>query len=233
MLLTVNFCLAQKTNRTCHVGIIPVIVWIVLAANLLKVMCFFRALVLVRRASEPLITTGDMIQSFILKPDPNLSRRCLASISQVKKDPGFWTAPSMPLQWLAKRRLWFCGASLSMWLSLFLPAIIGMASVIGLYAHNDLNSFLSLGFSSSSSFELVRWNVAWNLNHGLLVTSLHLVLKSLSRQTSSRLTPYQSIEYTLDSAGASPAQSTYSLYTFPGYLYTASVHIKGHVDYST
>ena len=139
--LTVNFCLAQKTNRTCHIDITPVIVWIVLAANLLKVICLFSTLFLVKGASEPLITTGDMIQSFILKPDPNLSRRCLASISQVKRDPHFWTAPKMPLQWLPKRRFWFRGASLSLWLSLFLPAMIGMASVIGLYAHNHLSSF--------------------------------------------------------------------------------------------
>ena len=166
--LTVNFCLAQKTNRTCHIGITPVIVWIVLAANLLKVICFFSTLFLVKGASEPLITTGDMIQSFILKPDPNLSPRCLVSKPQVKRDPRFWTAPKMPLQWLPKRRFWFRGASLSLWLSLSLPAIIGMASVIGLYTHNDLNSFLSLGFSSSSLSELVWWNFPWNLNHGLI-----------------------------------------------------------------
>ena len=168
----VNDYLAQKTNRTCHIGITPVIVWIVLAANLLQVICFFDILFLVRSASKPLVTTGDMIQSFISEPDPNLSRQCLPSISHVKKDPGFWTASKMSLEWLHKRRSLLRGAFLSFWLSLFLPAIIGLASVIGLYAYKNLDSFLSLGFSSSSLSELVWWNVPWNLNHGLIVSVL-------------------------------------------------------------
>ena len=78
----------------------------------------------------------------------------------------------MSLEWLPKRRFLLRDASLSFWLSLFLPAIIGLASVIGLYAHKNLDSFLSLGFSSSSLSELVWWNVPWNLNHGLIVSVL-------------------------------------------------------------
>ena len=167
----VDYCLVQKTHRTCRVGLIPVIIWIVLAANLFKVTCFCGTLLLVRNPSKPLITSGDTIQSFVSKPDPDLSQRCLSSIKHVQHDPRFWTEAEMPLRWLPKPQIWSDGAPLSSWLSLFLPSIMGIIYVIYLYIHNNLNSSLHLGFSSISSSALISQNQE-NLNHGIIASVL-------------------------------------------------------------
>ena len=168
---SVNYCLAQKTHRSCRISLTPTIVWIVLGANLSKVACFCGTLIFVRNTSKPLITTGDAVQSFLSKPDSKLSQRCLSNISQVREDPRFWAAPEMPLQWLPKHQVWLHGAPLSWWLSLFLPAVTGIGSIIYLYIHNDLNSFLSLGFSSTNIYELV-FNDEYNLNHSVVTSTL-------------------------------------------------------------
>ena len=164
---SVSYCLAQKTDHICHIGFIPFIVWIVLLVNVFKVICFGYTLLVVRRASKPLVTIGDMIQSFILEPDPNLNHRCLVSISQIRKRSKFWTVSEMPLKWLPKRQCWLRGAFLSLWLLLFLPAIIGLSFVIVLYVNNDLNRYLNLGFSSSNLSEIVK-RVDSTINHGLM-----------------------------------------------------------------
>ncbi len=164
----VRYCLAQQVTRTCDIGLTPVIVWIALAANTLKVICFSSTLFYIGRESKPLVTTGDMIESFISKPDLQLTSRCLASISHVSSHPEFWTAQQLPLQWLPRRRRWVRGASLSAWLSLFVPAILGIVAIINLYVRNQLSGFLTLDFTSANTSELVWWDVPWNLNHGLI-----------------------------------------------------------------
>ena len=126
---------------------------------------------MVRNSSKPLITSGDTVQSFLSKPDPKLSQRCLSSISQVKRDLRFWTASEMPHQWLPKYQVGLCDAFLSLWLSLFLPAVTGIGYVIYRYIHNDLSSVLSLGFSSTNKSELVFYD-GDNPYHGVVANSL-------------------------------------------------------------
>ena len=169
--VNVTYCLAQRTQRACNISLTPIIVWIVLAANLSKVVCFCGTLILVRKSSKQLITTGDTVQSFLSKPDPKLSQRCLSNVSQIKRDLTFWTSTEMPLQWLPKHQVGLCGASLSLWLSLFLPAVTSIGYVIYRYIHNDLSSFLSFGFSSTNKSELVFYD-GDNLNHGVVANSL-------------------------------------------------------------
>ena len=154
---TVNYCLAQKTIRECEIGLTPAIIYISLAANTLKVICFCATLFYIGGASIPLVTTGDIIESFISKPDLRLKSRCLASISEVKNNPNFWTAQRLPLKWLAKRRRWLHGSSLITWVSLLAPTIVGISTVVGFFARNQLNNYLSFGFGSSSTSELVWW----------------------------------------------------------------------------
>lgn len=168
---SVGYCLAQSTHRTCRISLTPTIVWIVLAANLLKVVCFYGTLIVLRNSSNPLITTGDAVESFISKPDPKLSQRCLSSMSQVKTDPKFWAASEMPLQWLPRHQVGLCGTSLSMWLWLFVPAVTGIGSVTCLFIIKDLNRFLSFGFSSTNKSELIIQNND-NINFGIVAGTL-------------------------------------------------------------
>ena len=168
---SVNYCLAQSTHRTCRISLTPTIVWIVLAANLSKVVCFYGTFLLLRNSSDPLITTGDAVQSFLSKPDPKLSQRCLSSVSEVKNDLKFWAAPEMPLQWLPRRQVGLYGAPLSSWLWLFLPAVTGIGCVTWLYILKDLNGFLSFGFSSTNKSELIT-QVDNSINFGVVAGTL-------------------------------------------------------------
>ena len=152
---SVDYCLAQSTHRTCRISFTPTIIWIVLAANLSKVVCFYGTLILLRKSSNPLITTGDAVQSFLSKPDPKLSQRCLSGTSQVKNDPNFWAASEMPLQWLPRRQVGLFGASQSSWFWLLLPAANVIVFVTWLYIVLDLKSFLSYGVSSTNKAELI------------------------------------------------------------------------------
>lgn len=164
----VKNCLAQQTNSLCEIGITPAIVYISLAANTLKVICLYGTLFCVGRASKPLVTTGDVIESFISKPDPHLNSRCMTSIFEVRKNPNFWAAQRLPLESVPKRRRWVRSPSLVTWFSLLVPATCGIGSVIVLYETKQLNETISLGFGSTSTSELVWWGVPWNLKHGLV-----------------------------------------------------------------
>ena len=166
---TVKYCLAQQTTHKCEIGLPPTIIYISLVTNTLKVICFCGTLFHVGSTSKPLVTTGDIINSFISRPDPHLNSRCLASFPEVNNVySNFWDAQKLPIKWLPKRRRWIYGIRLRTWLSHLAPAILGICTVIALYLRNHLYSSLSLGFASTSTSELVWWGVPWNLNHGLV-----------------------------------------------------------------
>ncbi|KAF3023607.1 hypothetical protein E8E14_012301 [Neopestalotiopsis sp. 37M] len=114
--ISVTGCLAQTVDRKCRIGSSPAILYVVAGANAIKVFCFLCAWLLTshkpRRAGEErIVTNGDLISSYLRKPDPRFTRRCLASARLVRKGvsakaPGlaeanFWDADqAMPLQWL-------------------------------------------------------------------------------------------------------------------------------------
>ena len=168
---SVDYCLAQRTHRTCRIILIPSILWVVLAANLFKVICFYGTLLIVRNSSEPLVTTGDAVQSFLNKPDAKLGQRCLSSVSHVRNEPKFWTTPEMPLEWLPTHKVGLCGASLSSWLWLFLPAVTGIGLGFCLFILKDLKKFLSFGFSSTNKSELMSQRDE-SINFGIVAGTL-------------------------------------------------------------
>ena len=143
---TVKYCLAQRTPHTCDVGIVPIVAWIALVPNALKVISFFSTLVYTFKASTPLVTIGDMIESLILKPD---SSNSLKSTTPLKNDPDFWYVQRRRLPWLPERRRWICGASCGAWLSIFVPALLCIAGVIIIFFQDELNYTISYGFGSA------------------------------------------------------------------------------------
>lgn len=65
--LPVKHCLAQPTPGSCQIGVSPVILGVVLACNLIKIVCLFWTFW--KLDIEPLVTLGDAIASFLERPD--------------------------------------------------------------------------------------------------------------------------------------------------------------------
>ncbi|ETS81121.1 hypothetical protein PFICI_06123 [Pestalotiopsis fici W106-1] len=113
---SVTGCLAETVDRPCRIGTTPAILYVVAAANAIKVFCFLCTWVLTshqpRRAGEErIVTNGDLIASYLRQPDTRFAGRCLASARLVRKggrqqghdmtEAGFWDfGTEMPLQWL-------------------------------------------------------------------------------------------------------------------------------------
>ena len=67
----VEYCLTEKLNHPCHLEMSPPILITVLVYNAIKTLCFILTLWVVG-AGYPLVTNGDVVESFLLRPDANL-----------------------------------------------------------------------------------------------------------------------------------------------------------------
>jgi len=116
---SIKYCLAEKANTPCRLGVSLPIMAIVLGCNVVKTVCFIMTL-LIGGSMYPLVTNGDAVQSFLLRPDSSLQGRCLASKSDVD-NKHFWSGQPLPRPWRSKRRPWAAGATISFWLATFIP----------------------------------------------------------------------------------------------------------------
>ena len=132
--LPIQYCLSQSVEEQCHVQISLVILGVVVACNAMKALCML--LTIKCQKSQPLVTLGDAIESFIQDPDQNTVGMCLASKEMIdivgKKKVSMsptdrishifldslretaWTAK--PMELTAHRHWWFSSASLRRWL---------------------------------------------------------------------------------------------------------------------
>ncbi len=131
----VQYCLSQPVEEQCRVQISLVILSIVVACNACKALCML--LTIRGQKSQPLVTLGDAVESFLQEPDLNTERMCLASKRSFKNarmkkrsvSPGgklghFWqgsrsnrtTWTEEPIEWSCHRHWWFASASLKRWL---------------------------------------------------------------------------------------------------------------------
>ena len=123
---SIQYCLSQPVEQQCQVQISLIILGVVVACNATKALCMlftFRC-----QKSQPLVTLGDAIESFVKDPDQNTGGMCLASkeifdnagknkINHIWLDSlqkPAWTA--RPMVWTARRHRWFSSASLKRWL---------------------------------------------------------------------------------------------------------------------
>ena len=84
----VKYCLAEKYDHPCRLRMSPPILITVLVCNAFKTVCFVMVLWVVG-SGFPLVTNGDVVESFLLRPDPEFRGRCLASKAAVKKEKSF------------------------------------------------------------------------------------------------------------------------------------------------
>ena len=131
----VQYCVSQPVEEECRIQVSLVILGIVIACNATKALCMLLAIR--HQKSQPLVTLGDAIESFLREPDPATDGMCLAGKANfnsariekvsVSRGCGFrhtkheaslnksaWT--DKPIEWSNRRHWWFSSASLKRWL---------------------------------------------------------------------------------------------------------------------
>lgn len=133
----VQYCLSQQVEEHCKLEFSAAIMIFVICCNFVKFICMVR--IARKRDSEPLVTLGDAIASFLDEPDPMTRDVCLAGqnhfqynrcskqsvelhgLSNVQVGMASLSKPSNswdmePIAWVQKRRFWFTTASASRWM---------------------------------------------------------------------------------------------------------------------
>ena len=134
----VQYCLSQEVEEHCKLKFSAAIMIIVIACNLIKTVCM--ASIVWRQDSEPLVTLGDVVASFLTKQDPTTEGNCLAGKhryqgSETSYPPKIWKAAREPnssgplgfirmgrnwdachMRWDPRTYYWFRGASGQRWL---------------------------------------------------------------------------------------------------------------------
>jgi len=81
----VEYCLAEDISNRCRVGVSGVLLLVVTICAALKTMqCI---VILLKLNDDPLVTPGDAIESFLLRPDPETRDMCTLSNHQLAS---FW-----------------------------------------------------------------------------------------------------------------------------------------------
>ena len=106
----VDHCLSKPVEERCRLQFSVVIMCIVIGCNLVKTICML--LTLLYHRSQPLVTLGDAVSSFLENRDPTTENMCLANkTSFINGNWGFY-----PGTWQLHRHFWFSAASPKRWL---------------------------------------------------------------------------------------------------------------------
>ncbi|KAK7965137.1 hypothetical protein PG988_010141 [Apiospora saccharicola] len=185
--LTVKYCLAEPVERICHVGVSTTLLLAVSVCILIKTAAAVTATcVLGGRNHEPLVTTGDAVQSFLCRPDPVTARRCLLGQRDARREeeqahkrfkgPRQWLAPQhrrwavvpWPV-WATSYVLFAIGISI---MATFLHRSVGEVGLHGSFLEGDRNAF------ARSKFTFTQGVLAAN-SPQLLLSFFYLAYNSL------------------------------------------------------
>ena len=78
----IDYCLSEVREEQCKLQFSVVILWLVIASNLIKLCCMLWLLIGMRE-HETLITIGDALSSYLQSPDVNTENQCLLSKADV------------------------------------------------------------------------------------------------------------------------------------------------------
>lgn len=106
----VQYCLSQPVEERCRVQFSMIIIGVVIACNILKVMCILLAMR--QQKSRPLVTLGDAIEEFLVKPDRTTYLACLSGKRSFSG--GRWR--DAPSRWEEKSHRWLSSLSTQRWL---------------------------------------------------------------------------------------------------------------------
>ena len=106
----IQYCLSQPVPEHCQVHFSIIIMGVVMVCNFSKALCMLLALR--RQSSRPLVTPGDAIEEFLVKPDRTTRLACLSGKKGFIR--GRWR--DAPSKWERKDHHWFSNLSIQRWL---------------------------------------------------------------------------------------------------------------------
>ncbi|KAK0613461.1 hypothetical protein B0T14DRAFT_436573 [Immersiella caudata] len=184
---SVKYCLAQPARtQTCEVIASGPLLGAVAFLNIVTVVCI--AVVMFRKAFEPLVTLGDAITSFLKEPDMNTRGCCLLTKTDVWQ--GRWGLDAAKY-YVPRDHYWFQSASLPRWLiALFIWVCCAgcAAAALTLSLLSDPATRLS-PFGTASPYTIVPFT-APDTALALLAGLPHFLLLALYLIANSILTTY-------------------------------------------
>ena len=108
---SIQYCLSKPVEERCRVQFSIVIMGVVIGCNFLKASCLLSTMWI--QKSQPLVTLGDSIDSFLNTVDPTTENKCLVGKSCFSRKQ--WG--KCPVEWQGQRYRWFSGASVKRWVT--------------------------------------------------------------------------------------------------------------------
>ncbi|KAI9853055.1 MAG: hypothetical protein M1824_001638 [Vezdaea acicularis] len=160
----VMYCLGEVVEEMCTLRFSLWVTLVVILCNMGKL----GAMLLVLQTSshlKPLITLGDAIESFLMKPDPNTEALCLVTRQNIGSqdivviEKNFGERGNLGLlarDWQCATRRWYQSATFGRWRISFLFTLLALGAVVGLLVgalytttgDTSLPSLWKLGFGS-------------------------------------------------------------------------------------
>lgn len=114
----VQYCLSEQVEEHCKIQFSIAIMIFVICCNCIKMVCM--VWIIRKRGSEPLVTLGDAIASFLDTPDQMTLNACLAGQDDFCNNsrlgqPLLRSWDVAPVTYIPRRRFWFSAASKDRW----------------------------------------------------------------------------------------------------------------------
>jgi hypothetical protein len=132
----VDHCLSEPAESECHLHFSLILMSVVLGFNILKVLSIIYLTFFLKDA--PMLTVGDALQSFLLKPEPTTEGMCLSSHQSIVAASKLGYR-SMPMRYDPKLQRFYEAATWKQWsflLTIFTIAGVGTAVCLSLGIDN-------------------------------------------------------------------------------------------------
>ncbi|KAF9061631.1 hypothetical protein BDP27DRAFT_1234938 [Rhodocollybia butyracea] len=159
--LKVQYCLSETTASRCQLQFNLPLLIIVVAFNLVKVICM--VIVVTRTRDNPLVTLGDAIASFTQNPEPLTKDMSLVSRGLDKNED----TTSLSIMYQPRKTRWMTTASRRHWI------VMGFL----VYGLRGFSSLWQLGIGKASSGNII---IGWAIpTHGYGATVASVLLANL------------------------------------------------------
>ena len=108
----IRYCFCQPVEEQCTLQFSLAIMIVVILCNLVKTVCMVT--IAWKKDTEPLMTLGDAIASFVDTPDPTTVGNCVAGKSRFEQSTEW---EQVPIRWRWKPLCWYEAASDGRWFS--------------------------------------------------------------------------------------------------------------------
>ncbi|KAI0445163.1 hypothetical protein F4803DRAFT_560452 [Xylaria telfairii] len=178
--ISVDYCLAQPLNTKCQIGVSPILLLLVTICVVVKTITAIVVTTFLSYTRQtPLVTPGDAIESFIMKPDIITIGYCTMDHRGLRKAFKSNSSPPSPgpLPWRGVRKRWAFAITRSGWAESYLIILIGIGVCIGFFIMivSTFNVITGGGFFQSSDSPIIPLNLPF-INAVLLANSPQLLV---------------------------------------------------------